>query len=193
MKKGNKIYFAPDYTFGQLLKTSEPSKIIEAYAERINGFYLDVIDAIIKEDKENNAFVAGMVCFAAIDAIARTVTGSNRVGERFKLWIKNLSSFKTLQPDILERVYDEYRNGLIHEARIKNGGQFTYQIQDAIEIKNKIISINPRLLLDQLRVAFDELIKEANSDRDKCEGFGQKIIRDFHVDLNFLKGDSVQA
>lgn len=188
MRKGDAVYFAPDYTFSQLLDTTDPIEIIGAYKDRISGFYLETAKSLMKSKAPSTAFAAGIMCFAAIDAIARTELGLDKSGLRVKTWLhENLPDFKNLDDWGLRRVYDEFRCGLMHEARIKNGGQFTYEIKKAIEIKADLITINPERLLQQIETAFNRLITEVSKNKNDAEDFRDLIIEDFKIDIQFLE------
>ncbi len=185
MRKGDNVYFAPDYTFTQLISTDNPVEVIKAYQERIIGFYFRPA-RLLNEKKAG--FGAGILCFSAIDAIARTEYGIDESGERTKDWISsNLPDFKNLDSKQLGRIYDEFRCGLVHEARIKNGGQFTYDIQNAVEIdKDSIIFINPGILLNQIELAFEDMIKDWLTYRHP-EDYRDLILEDFNIDISLLE------
>ena len=135
----------------------------------------------MKTDKK--AFGAGDLCFDAIDAIARYQISSGRVGDRFKKWISRLPDFDKLTWEELERVYDEFRNGITHEARVKNGGQFTYDIDKAVKILEGIVLINPDLLLKYISHEFNKEIVSINNDPAEGERISQWIREDLREDV----------
>jgi hypothetical protein len=83
-------------------------------------------------------------------------------------------------------VYKEFRCGLVHEARIKNGGQFTYQIKKVIMINKGIILINPEKLLEELKDKFNNYIDSVLKDPLATKELNDKIIRDFELDVKFV-------
>lgn len=186
MRVGDIIYFAPDYKLFQLL-TDSPIGIVNAFKKRIEEYYLSPAELLNKNLK---AFGAGVLCFTAIDAIAKYEIGGYS-GKRFKEWIsKNLQDFKTLKWEYIERIYEEFRNGLIHEGRIKNGGQFTYEISKAVVVTDEVILINPKLLLEQLRTAFNIYMSNVKSNPEKQRNLSEEIKKDFNQDLKMISNES---
>lgn len=189
MQKNHQLYFAPDYTFLDLAKATDPFEIVNAYRDRIDGFYLEPAKIIIEYEGEDGAFAAGLICFTAIDAIAKTVTRKSNSHERLVEWVqKNLEGFRQhLSKREVDNIYDEFRNGLVHEARIKNGSQFTYGIKYVVDIRNGITYINPKILLEQTRLAFNKFIDEMEDNIEGALDFAQRIIDDFELDIQFTE------
>lgn len=189
MQKNHQLYFAPYYTFLDLAKATDPFEIVNAYRDRINGFYLEPAKIIIESKEEDGAFAAGLICFTAIDAIAKTVTRKSNSHERLVEWVqKNLEGFRQhLSEREVDNIYDEFRNGLVHEARIKNGSQFTYGIDYIVDIRNGITYINPKVLLKQTRLAFNKFIDEMEGNIEDTLDFAQRIIEDFELDIQFTE------
>ena len=134
-------------------------------------------------NKNRKAFGAGDLVFDAIDAIAKYEPDSGRVGKRFKKWISRLPDFRGLTWAELERVYDEFRNGVTHEARIKNGGQFTYDIHKAVEIRDGIVLVNPSALLDQVADEFKMSISSIKDNEKEQIRISNQIKDDLREDL----------
>jgi hypothetical protein len=188
MNKDGKLYFAPGYTFNQFYLAS-PNVRVQKWRDRINGFYLDSADFMVKTRNPDYAFVVGLICFTAIDAIARIVIGGYSK-PRFIKWIRqNINDFKILRRSIAGRVYIEFRCGLVHEARIQKGGQLTYQIRKIIEINKGIISINPERLLDALKQTFNSYINHVLQDERATIELSQKIMEDFKKDIKFVRDE----
>ncbi len=181
------LYFSPRYTFLQLF-TLTPEQTVDAYEDRIRGYYFEPVRDLVRDKKEKNAFLAGIGCFAAIDAIAKTVMPSESSSKRFKEWItKNLDSFKNLRWKKVERVYDDFRSGTVHEARVKCGGQYTFDINDPIRISDGIMQINPGKLLDQLEGAFESYMKELRENPRMVREFRKNVEKDFKDDIDFAR------
>ena len=187
MQKNHQLYFAPYYTFLDLAKATDPFEIVNAYRDRINGFYLEPAKIIIESKEEDGAFAAGLICFTAIDAIAKTVTRKRDSHKRFVEWMQKNLGGNSLSKKEVGNIYDEFRNGLVHEARIKNGSQFTYGVEDMIDIRNGITYINPKVLLKQTRLAFNKFIDEMEGNIEDTLDFAQRIIDDFELDIQFTE------
>lgn len=178
MRIGDTVYFAPNYTFTQLL-TDPPEKVVDAYEKRIKEYYLVPAEILNQNQK---AFGAGVLCMTAIDAIAKYEIGGSS-SSRFKEWISNLQDFNKLEWKYIERIYKEFRNGLVHEGRIKNAGQFTYDIKKAVEIRNEVILINPDILLANLETEFSRHIKNVKENSLEQAKLSDKIKRVFNQDI----------
>ena len=181
MRIGDVLYFAPNFKLYQL-RTASSKQIVGAFEARISDYYFDAAEILNKSKK---GFAAGDICFDAIDAIAKYEVGGS-VGYRFKKWISRLPDFKNLTWEQLERVYDDFRNGVTHEARVKNGGQFTYEIAKAVHFEDDIVVINPELLLQQIRKEFGRQMTAVKSDEKKTERLANAIRSDFKKDLEKL-------
>ena len=179
------LYYAPNITFNAIL-LYKPAEIIDAFEKRITDYYLNPADML---NKNMMAFGAGDLIFDAIDAIAKYELHGGSVGKRFKEWINKLPDFKKLTWAELERVYDEFRNGVTHEARIKNGGQFTYDIDKAVEIRGGIVLVNPSLLLNQVFEAFKKSISTIKDDKNEQIRISNAIKNDLKADLERAKID----
>ena len=114
MKVGDHVYFAPGIRFSDL-DLGGP-RLPEQYRTRIEGYYLTPANRAVEA---GDAFAAGLLALAAVDAMSRLYFGPNRPSRRVKLDFPTfvrllLPSFSV--PTNAEILYDKYRNGLVHEA-----------------------------------------------------------------------------
>jgi hypothetical protein len=147
-------------------------------------------------NEKNSAFAVGVLCVATIDFLARIETGSDKVKERFGEWIKNnIEKFNKRDPDnvsqtLAQRFYDEFRNGLVHEGRIKNAGQFSYDCNELVDtIKasgaGTVMRINPDCLLGAIAVAIERYLCRLRAEKFVFEVFKCALIRDFGRDYEY--------
>jgi hypothetical protein len=95
----------------------------------MNGFYLE---PAARCAADRHAFAAGVLLVTCIDALARMRFNNPKVGDRIKRFAREeLRSFSA--SGLATRFYEDFRNGLVHEARIKNGGQFSLDIGSTVE------------------------------------------------------------
>ena len=185
MKIGEKLYFAPGITFSDLdLKSGE--KLALHYKDRIRGFY---IEPAVRSSDAKDAFAAGLILVSAIDAIAwikyAPRTADRQVGKEFKKFVSaELASFT--DPKIAERFYQDFRNGLVHECRIKNGGQFSLDHPDTVKEEDSILSINPRRLADEVEAALLNYVKVLMENEAARAGFLQTVKDEFADELSGL-------
>ena len=122
---------------------------------------------------------------SCIDALARLKYRSNDVGRRFKrILTKELKSFG--DSNIAQRFYDEVRNGLVHEARLKKGAQFTLDplIDETVTTRiGDVLLINPRLLLTEVQDALDSYVELLKRDAHELRLLSASLILDLDKDI----------
>jgi hypothetical protein len=181
MKIGDHLYFAPNIKFSSLDRSGEHLPL--QYKDRIRGFYLE--PAIRSADAED-AFASGLILVSAIDAISwikyAPRSAKRKVGDEFKQFVSvELASFADSQ--IAERFYQDFRNGLVHECRIKNGGQFSLDHPHTVKEENSILSINPRRLADEVEEALLRYVGALMKDETARATFLQTVKDEFSHEL----------
>lgn len=149
MKIDDVLYFAPGLRFDEV--DFDGPGLPSQLEARMVGFYLEPADCCIKMEF---AFAAGVLLTTCIDSLSRAQTGSPDVKRRFTSFCRShLQSFA--REAIAERFYDEFRNGLVHEARIKKGAQFSFDFDETVVEVDDALILNPGLLALELRQALD--------------------------------------
>jgi len=142
MKVGDFIYFAPEIRYADLDLSG--ITLPDQFRARIEGFFLMPAQLCIEQ---GHAFAAGLLCVAAIDAISRLHFGPNRL---HRLVRKDFCSFaRLLLPSFADKgrahvLYENFRNGLVHEARLKNGCQFSLDAPSTLDASGPTPVINPQ-------------------------------------------------
>lgn len=178
MRLGDILYFAPGIRFDQV--DLDGANLPAHFKRRIVGFYLEPA----KECARNGfAFASGVLLVSCLDALAR-LRFCGGVGKRFrKFAISELRSFSAAT--LAERFYDEFRNGLVHEARLKNGAQFAREIGATVESRNGILLVNPDRLAVELCAALDSYVKlltfSARERKKLASTLRQDLAEDFRV------------
>ena len=173
------LYFAPDVKFSELDISGDI--LPDQFEKRIRGYY---IDPAIEAAKAGHAFASGLVWVACIDALAYfQARGSKKGGDRFRIWCEaHLPSFN--DDEMSRRFYKDFRNGLVHNARIKNGGEFTLESDCTVEVRESILSINPLHLAKEVSDALNRYIALLKADDDARARFLDRICSDFEYELN---------
>ena len=185
------LYFSPKYKFKDL-KWNDKKELIKAFVDRIKGFYLYPIS---KLNREKNAFAAGLLCVSVIDILAKYQTGCSEVKRRYTKWLEdNIEEFKERDhrnEKISLRFYKEFRNGLIHEGRIKEGGVFSYYVKnihvEKINEEASILMVNPCFLEDSIRKAFDRYIEIISRNDYYFQMLKSVLLNDFLLDIERSK------
>lgn len=191
------VYISPTDTFLDI-KWDDPDNLISIFNNRINGFYFEPAE---KLNNEEHAFAAGLICLSIIDLLSNIHNGSNNVGFNFKYWLRtNILEFDQIDPDsiyhnLAHRFYKEFRNSLIHECRIRNAGQFSYDYKEYIihfigDSERHIMIVNPELLLFSLKQSFKRYIDRIKDDAPEYHKFYRMMRRNFYIDFECAMGDA---
>lgn len=176
MRIGEILYFAPGIRFDNV-DLDGPS-LPEQFGQRMAGFYIEPAEQCASR---GYAFAAGVLLVSCIDALARIRFGDG-VGKRFgKFALDELKSFSA--PGVAERFYDEFRNGLVHEGRLKNGAQFSLEIGTTIEQLDGILVVNPKYLGNEVRSALDSFVALLQRDEVERTALADALKRDLSEDF----------
>ena len=176
------VYFAPGIKFSDLDIYGD--QFPDQYGRRIKGLYLDPAMVLIES---KHAFSAGLLIVCCVDAIAKyqlldIEKNKYKVGKRFKIWCQmNLPSFKNDQ--YAKCFYEHFRNGLVHESRIKEGGSFSFDIDKVVSENQLSIDIQPWLLHKEVDQAVSIFIESIKKDKYKCNLFSHVIQSEFKQEL----------
>ena len=177
MRIEDQLYFAPGILFADIdLRGDDLPRLISA---RLRGFYLE---PAYYSAQKGHAFAAGLLVLAGVDALARMQTGDGHVKRRYiKFARNNLPSFATAES--AERLYENFRNGLIHEGRIKLGAQFSLETPDTLMRLERIMIINPVRLADEVCRALDAYLAALHRDAHARQRLSNSLIQDHDIDL----------
>jgi hypothetical protein len=152
MRLEDVVYFSPEFKFSDLDFTNEEF-LIRAFRDRIEGYYLKAAEDALAHD---HFFACGLLCCSVIDLLADKVSGLPP-----GLWVhQNIERFKTDKKLAID-FWICFRHGLSHEGRVKNlkksvrSGQFSCDFDQFVVAEDNMIVVNPRLLLQETRSAFD--------------------------------------
>jgi hypothetical protein len=177
MRIEDHLYFAPGVRFTEV--NFDDVHLPEHLRARIQGFYLQPASECAGA---GHAFAAGVLVLVCIDALARFSTGDPAVGQRFKRFARaKLRSFAA--GDLADRLYEDFRNGLIHEGRIKSGAQFSLEFAETITRIDGLMIINPARLADEVRAALDRFIEDLVRDAGARRRLSQALKRDHEGDF----------
>jgi hypothetical protein len=174
MRQGDDLFFAPGVRFDEVDLVGPG--LSEQYRARIEGFYLAPARLCIEQCY---AFAAGLLLVSTIDFMAglhhpAAGLADRSVGADFREFARNnLQSFDT--DELPKRLYDEFRNGLAHEARIKNGGEFCFDWPQTVRLHGGRLCINPDWLLREVEAALDRQIDELRQNETKHKKAAERL------------------
>jgi|YelNatPaOPRAMG01_1025707.scaffolds.fasta_scaffold13857_1 hypothetical protein len=194
MRIGDILYFSTKYKFTEL-EWDDKDNLLEAFQDRVRGFYIEPIEELNKKCK---AFAAGVLCVVTIDFLARIETSPDGVQKRFEYWVgNNIKEFYTPNLDIplqefANRFYKEFRNGLVHEGRIKKAGQFSYNYDALVEFSEvngpePIMIINPKCLQEAISKSFEKYIDKVQKEESIFQAFKCALMRDFQLEVEYAR------
>ena len=189
MRIGDLLHFSPNFKFSEL-DWNDSDRLIEAFEDRVLGFYLNPAEKLCKN---GDGFACGVLCSTAIDFVAGIETEERDVGPRIKEWLsshigdfaRNISA--TSNRTFAELFYLNFRNGLIHEGRIKELGQFSYDTPEIVSMKDGVMLVNPQLLLTEVKSAFLRYCDKLRNDESILNEFRRNMIRNFGEEVNRAK------
>ncbi|GBD98831.1 hypothetical protein BMS3Abin07_00858 [bacterium BMS3Abin07] len=185
MRIGDILYFSPKYTFSAL-QWDNKDCLIAAFRDRVEGFYLNPAEEL---NHRKYTFASGVMCVTTIDFLARIETCMNNARNRNEKWLKdNIEEFKGRDPSkhsqsLASRFYDEFRNGLVHEGRIKNAGQFSYNFGELVKVEESAMIVNPGFLLKAIKGSFERFIDKVKSDDSAFRSLKCALLRDFRKEV----------
>lgn len=215
MRIGEILYFSRGYKFEDI-DFENKEQILEAFKDRIVGWYLDPAgillscsNAVKEEEKMGEVigyeFAAATLIAAAIDAIARYWYGKldneiikvrGGVGRRIKKWLikyvgKDFTkTIENRENKTLARIfYEDFRNKLVHAARVDNGGQFYSRLPEMsgkiidYNEQTNIVIVNTKELLEAVKEGLNEYIDELEKNEELWGKFIRLFKKDFEKDV----------
>lgn len=177
------IYFAPEIKVIDLDITNK-GQLIDAFKSRIISYYLD---PAAKLNDQKFAFASGVILMTAIEAIANySIGGNNRIRDFMTECIFLSSYDDTTRKNIAKHINENFRNGLIHEGRIKNGCQFSYEY-GFLYIESNYFIINPHILYEYVVEYFNNYIETITNSAELYFKFYQKIHEQFYSEIQEIK------
>ncbi|MBW4471320.1 MAG: hypothetical protein KME45_13075 [Stenomitos rutilans HA7619-LM2] len=184
MRIGDFLYFAPKLQFSDL--DLDNSDLGAAWEQRVRGFYIEPASALICM---NYAFASGLLILSAIDAMSRYEAAQRRIGRRevgkeFKSFVKaELQSFSSEKN--ADDLYDKYRNGLVHEARLKEGAEFDLKQDETLLRLGPVTRVNPAKLLEEVKQALAKFVSILAEDENSKQ-FADLLRKDFAFELGLI-------
>lgn len=194
------LYYSPSCKFEYLKKlidNKERPELLKCFEERVKELYLEPAYVLIKEanDKKSDnssmglVFSAGLICVSAIDFLGRFYFGcpKDEVECRFVGWLLKYMSppFNAL---LAKKFYKDFRNGLVHECRIKNGGEFSLNEGETIreEVDDngvRYLVVNPEKLWEKLDDGFKKYLYDLRQDENMLSQLIECLKKDFNEDF----------
>ena len=176
MRVADVLYFSPRFKYSDL-DLDDTKKLVEALRDRLMGFYLSPASRLLEA---GDAFAAGLLCCTAIDFVA-LCSGD----EHPEMWLrKNIPEFDG-DEDLAGKFWKRFRNGLVHEGRIKAFGQFSLDFPNLLNVVGPVLIVNPRLLLKAVQESCLSFFE--NLDENRCAHLVKRLQRYFRAEIAAAK------
>lgn len=157
MDTPNGYLFAPNIEFKDL-DLSDFLSIVEAFRQRIEGWFFEPIGQLM--GNKDNLFVITSIECMIVDALRGFWSGKDSSGVDF---VDFLVKCLKIRSDIAEEFYKRFRNGILHQTNIKKKSVISESVRDFLFDNTGVLFFNPIGFYDQLRVYFNEYLKELKS------------------------------
>jgi hypothetical protein len=172
----DQLYFAPFVRFADLDWSG--ARLPLQFQRRIAGFYLE---PAVNLAKARHDFASGILVVCAMDALASFMTGSNG-NERIVGFARKHISELAGEPDA-EMFCDHFRHGLVHEARVKDGSEFSTEINRIAVVQHNYLVVNPLLLSIRVQKVLEEYVVALYRDPKAKAALARRLKRTFRVEL----------
>ncbi|MBO0695764.1 MAG: hypothetical protein J2P56_06645 [Verrucomicrobia bacterium] len=184
MRVDDILFFAPEIPF--ISVNPNRSELISQFCARIDGYYLSPARKLVERDE---VFPAGLLLTSVVDALARYDPRYTKPDTRYTDWlVHELPSFGDVRD--AKRFYDDFRCGLVHEARIKNGCEFSTAFRETIHLEDGAMVLNPREIHAELVTALKKFSEYLRRDHHAFIKFADRVRADFHRDFVKKKPDA---
>jgi hypothetical protein len=173
----DELYFAPGIRFADLYLSG--TYLPSQFQCRIEGFYLQ---PAIDLARSKHAFASGVLVVCAIDALGLLTTGSSSVTGRIKSLCRRISDLDS--DEAAEIFCESFRNGLIHQARIKKGSEFSIDIDRLAEFDQGRLVVHPLFLTQAVSRLLKEYVRDLYNNRSAQLTFRNKLKRQFRFELH---------
>lgn len=181
MKINDRLYFAPGIRFSEV--DIDGPELPDHFRRRLDGFYIEPAE---KCAQCGYAFAAGVLLVSCIDALAYMRFGGP-VRKRFEKFTREqLRSFSS--GDLAKRLYDDFRNGLVHESRVKNGGQFSLDVGETVIQSDGILIVNPTCLAQETSVALRSYVHLLQMDNAERKKLAERLNKDISEEFRAVRG-----
>ncbi len=170
------LQFAPGIPFHALDFRS--GKLADQFEARIEGFYIDPALSLAKNRFD---FAAGLLAVCAADALGGIFTGASGTRSRMVGFFRTIPGLD--RKNFAELFCDDFRNGLVHDARVKNGGKFSINYDDAAVPFGSSLEVNPYALALNVRKTLREQCAQARKNAAELKALAAVIKRRFEDDI----------
>lgn len=197
----DELHFSASRRFTELM-WDDPRSIIKDYRERMMGMYIEPAKGLCLM---RQPFAAGVLAVCTIDALAKidleniniSTRGIEYAGwlERYIPWMGEIDPHNKYpreqrreQSSLAMRFYQEVRNGIVHEGRMKEGAYFSVAEHPPapVFVKDGCMVVHSIALLENIEESLRIVLQRANQTGASREDFVIKVYKLFEDDIKSL-------
>lgn len=173
---GDCLLFAPGIPFSSV--DMKGGGLPNQFYRRIDGFYLQ---PAVELAQRRHDFASGLLAVCAADALAGFITGASGTKERMVAFFRHIPGLD--EPETAKLFCEHFRNGLVHDARVKHGSEFSVGIRGVAQRQGTRLAVNPLLLAGGVRRVLQEYRERLHNDPNELKSLRARIRRRFKVEL----------
>lgn len=174
---GDCLLFAPGIPFSSL--DMKGGGLPNQFYRRIDGFYLQ---PAVELAQRRHDFASGLLTVCAADALAGFITGASGTRERMIAFFRHIPGLADQETAAL--FCEHFRNGLVHDARVKGGSEFSVDVQGVAQRQGERLAVNLCLLAESIRQVLRSYRDRLNRDPEELRSLRTRIRRRFAHELN---------
>jgi len=182
MKIGDHVFFAPGILFTRL-DLSSP-RIVQQFEARMEGYYSSPVRLLAKHRHDFGAAILLASCMDALGRYSSQAPQSWRNHQRKKYvnWIQSAIRSLSNGPSA-EDFYENFRCGLVHEARAKTAGELRRDIKVAVVVDRGVMALNAVRLAIEVKQSLTNFCHKMINDPPALAAFQACLQIDFALEL----------
>lgn len=173
------MFFSKRLQFSDVTWTDE-AQVVDALFDRIDSYFIVPARALAGA---GDGFACGLISVCTIDFVAKyCFPNEKEVGVRFCHWVDdNLPEFR--RGGFGRRLYDDFRNGLVHEGRIKEGSSFVLEGPNLVMEKQGFTVVHAARLLSAIEGAIQAWYKDVTNNTAHRSELVELVRLDFAKEI----------
>lgn len=190
MRFEDEIYFSKNHQWGSI-NIDDGNDLLNKFKDRVQTLYLEQVTILNKADSYYNSFAVGVLLFSVIDCLGGYLTTHNGFENHLQMFLKESEEFnsekKDAQRSISKKIRNSFRNGLVHNGRVKDSCQFDYDFDDKLFVlQDEILIINNKYLEELVINVFEKFIQSVKTNNKEMSKFVNRFKNDFADELKRL-------
>lgn len=192
MRFEDEIYFSRNYEWTSI-NVLDPEDLVVKFEDRVTTIYLEQARKLIKDEKNSfyNSFAAGIILFCTIEWLGTFLTSKSGFKNKLNVFLQQSSYFtafdKKEQDTITKTIVECFRNGIVHNGRVKEACQFDIFFDKKLfVVNNGLLIINTEPLYDLVANVLLEYVKLLKKDQGERDEFVNIFKKEFKSELTKL-------